>query len=108
MIKRAALCVLLAGFYALPAKADAVDGDWCADDGRTLTIDGVNIRIPSGLEIMGEYSRHAFRYVGPAGDPEAAHDVRMFLSGDDVLRVERFIDGVEQPEEEWNRCNPIA
>jgi hypothetical protein len=41
-------------------------------DGRTLTIDGPQIRIPSGARrITGEYSRHAFRYVGPAGDPES-------------------------------------
>ncbi|MFZ2103623.1 MAG: hypothetical protein WAU86_23975 [Oricola sp.] len=73
-----------------------------------MTIDGTSIRIPSGAKITGEYARHAFRYVGPVGDPEETHDVRMQLWAEDDLRVNRLIDGSEQPQEEWKRCKPIA
>jgi len=92
----------------IPACADVIDGDWCADDGRTITIDGPQIRIPSGKQITGEYSRHVFRYVGPIGDPEEAHDVRMQQWSDDDLRINRIVDGEAWPEEVWHRCKPIA
>ena len=93
---------------AVPAHADSVDGDWCADDGRSLTISGPQIRIPSGAQITGEYGRHSFRYIGPAGDPEEAQDVRMQLWSEEDLRIQRVVDGVMQPVEQWKRCKPIA
>jgi hypothetical protein len=101
-----ALCAL--PFLALPAAADAIDGDWCFDDGRSLTIDGPQIRTPTGDELTGEYSRHAFRYVGAAGSEEEAHDVLMQLWSDDELRINRIVDGEDEPQEIWHRCKPIA
>ena len=73
---------MLAGIAAMLwpglAGADAIDGDWCEAGGaRSLSIDGPSIRIPSGAEIRGEYDRHAFRYVGPDGDPEAGQVIKM-------------------------------
>ncbi|WP_372530056.1 hypothetical protein [Oricola sp.] len=101
---------LLPAFLVLaaPARADVVDGNWCSGDGRSINIDGTLVTIPSGVHVRGEYSRHVFRYVGPADGPESGHDIRMFLNGDNILRIRRFIDGVEQPEEEWRRCKPIV
>jgi hypothetical protein len=92
----------------MPARADALDGSWCSDDGRSLTIDGPKIRTPTGAKVTGEYARHSFRYVGSIGDPEEAHDVRMLLWNEDDLRIDRIVDGVKQPEESWHRCKPIA
>lgn len=108
MINAALFLFLALVLVALPARADAVDGSWCSGDGRSMMIDGSSVTIPSGAHVQGEYSRHVFRYVGPADGPESGHDIRMFLNGDDVLRIRRFIDGVEQPEEVWQRCKPIV
>lgn len=108
MTRLARLSFLALALLTGPARADAIDGDWCSEDGRSLTIDGSAIRIPSGARTTGEYARHMFRYVGPSGDPEAGHDIRMRIYSDDDMRLERFIDGVGQPEEQWRRCKPIA
>lgn len=108
MIKSALTIALLLAAPVLPAMADAVDGTWCAPDGRSLTVDGIHVRTPSGADVDGEYSRHAVRYVGLPDDPEAGHDVRLFLRGDDVLRVQRYVEGVAQPEETWTRCEPMS
>lgn len=93
---------------ATPAMADAIDGDWCGPDGRTMTIHGPSIRIPSGAEISGDYTRHTFNYVGPAGDPEDGQDVRMRIFSDDDMDLQRIINGDAQPAERWHRCKPIA
>lgn len=50
------------------ARADAIDGNWCAEDGRTLTINGPRITTPAGSTITGDYSRHGFVYVIPANE----------------------------------------
>ena len=102
------VCALYSAFAVMPAHADVIDGDWCAADGRSLSIRGAEMRIPSGAEILGEYTRHTARYVGPVGDREAGHDVRMRVSGDDDMWLERVIDGAPQPDEEWHRCKPIS
>ena len=108
MTRRILFAFFAAFLFSFPARADAIDGDWCSGDGRMMSIDGPSIRTPSGAQITGEYARHAFRYVGPIGDPEEAHDVRMQLLSEDDLRVDRIIDGTEQPQEDWHRCKPIA
>lgn len=108
MTRRILLAFFAILLFSVPARADAIDGDWCSGDGRMMSIDGPSIRIPSGAQITGEYARHAFRYIGPIGDPEEANDVRMQLRSEDDLRVGRIIDGIEQPQEEWRRCKPIA
>ena len=33
------------------ARADAIDGNWCADDGRVMTIEGPRILTPGGHRI---------------------------------------------------------
>jgi len=48
--------------------ADAIDGDWCSTDGMRMSIRGEKITIPSGKQIEGNYNRHAFDYVVPAGE----------------------------------------
>ncbi|GAB4350527.1 MAG: hypothetical protein Kow0026_06770 [Oricola sp.] len=91
-----------------PARADAIDGTWCAGDGRSMTIDGPTIHTPTGDTLTGEYSRHAFRYLGAPGGAEEAYDVRMRLWSEDELRIDRLVDGIAQPQETWHRCEPVA
>lgn len=89
---------------AVPAHADQIDGDWCSPGGKHIHIDGPKIKIPSGAHITGDYDRHGFRYVGPDGDPEAGHEVRMAQQHDGLILVWRRIDGTEGAVEEWRRC----
>ena len=67
---RVVLMSFTAIFWTMPATADQIDGEWCSDDGQTLTINGPKIVIPSGKNIEGNYARHGFTYTGPEGDPE--------------------------------------
>lgn len=99
----AALCLALG---AMPALADRIDGDWCSPTGQHVKIDGPSIEIPSGQTITGEYDRHAFRYVGPPGDPDAGVEVRMRLYSDDEMGVIRTPgDGTPVT---WKRCEMVS
>ena len=91
-----------------PASADAIDGDWCFKDGRNLTIAGPKIRTPGGLTIAGDYDRHAFRYVVPAGEAGAGDRVVMLLMSEEMLRRWEAVDASGQTQGEgavWYRCN---
>ena len=44
-----------------------------------MSIRGDNITIPSGKQIVGRYSRHAFDYVIPPGDSGAGDTVDIIL-----------------------------
>jgi hypothetical protein len=105
------VCLLAIGFLlcGVPAaQADQIDGDWCHEDGRHLYIEGPSIRTPSGAETIGEYTRHAFRYDGVDGTPEAGQDIRMQQFSDDDMRLIRSIGGTAGDPEQWRRCKPIA
>jgi hypothetical protein len=91
------VCVGFAG----PALADALDGDWCFSDGRNLNINGPAIVTPSGTSTTGDYARHTFRYVVPAGDPGAGGEIFMQQLNEQTM-VLREPDGTE---ETWKRCD---
>ena len=101
----AALAFVLA---SLPAHADAIDGDWCSRDGRHMRIEGPSITIPSGARISGDYSRHTFRYSGPAGDPEEGQDIAMRLLSEELMTLTRTAGGDAGPAEEWRRCQAMS
>ncbi len=105
-----ALSVLLfaAGGWATPARADRIDGDWCSPNGKTLSIDGPTIVIPSGRTIQGEYDRHNFRYAGPAGDAEEGQDIHMSQQSDAQMYLWRRIGGKDEPVENWRRCQATS
>jgi hypothetical protein len=86
---------------AAPARADAIDGDWCADDGRHLSIRGPAITTPGGIETDGDYARHAFNYVVPEGEASAGQSVAMTLLNENTVDVQA--DGRT---ETWLRCKP--
>jgi hypothetical protein len=98
------ICLLsvLTGTALLPvvsALADAIDGDWCFG-ARHLAIDGPDITTPGGKRLKGDYDRHGFRYVTPAGDQGAGQPVRIELQDDDHMTLQQ---GKAKPQL-WKRC----
>ncbi len=82
------------------ARADKIDGDWCAPDGaRSLAIDGPAITTPGGHAIQGDYSRHQFRYVVPPGEPGAGSAVTLRLRNETTVEI-----GLPSGTETWHRC----
>jgi hypothetical protein len=94
-----AICA--AGLSSLTARADAIDGDWCAPDGRRLSILGPAIITPGGARITGNYSRHHFRYVAPKTEPGAGETVEMSLRSEEEVWV---LPRHDAPVEAWYRC----
>jgi hypothetical protein len=95
-----ALAILLASVTL--AHADAIDGDWCATDGQHMTIAGADITTPGGKQIKGNYTRHAFEYVVPAGETGAGDTVNIFLRSE-YFAVSRQ-GAADAPLKEWRRC----
>jgi len=83
------------------ARADAIDGDWCAPDGPAqIHISGSNINTPSGTLTTGNNSRHAFSYIVPQWDPGSGDKVDMQLINEEEVRL-TVNDG--EPEI-WRKC----
>ncbi len=104
-----AVTMLAALLSAVPARADAVDGDWCFSDGRRMSIDGPQIVTPARTRTEGDYDRHAFSYTVPKGDPGAGTVISMVQIDDDTLHVgkgARRSLQMSAPEEVWHRCGP--
>ncbi len=107
MMIRAPLLIGFLAFSALlatapPASADAIDGDWCHSDGRSLTIAGPSIRTPGGAKMTGDYGRHDFAYVAPAGEPNKGATIAMRLLDENTVSVR--VAGGEGPPQTWKRC----
>lgn len=98
-----ALLALLLTLPAGPARADAIDGHWCAEDGRHLSIEGPAITTPGGKRMRGDYRRHYFSYVIPAAEPNAGAITNMTLINDNELRLKVQIDAAKT--ETWRRCD---
>ena len=86
------------------ASADAIDGDWCRDDGKRMSIHGPDIVTPGGHHIKGDYSRHAFNYVVPAGEAGAGETVAIILLSEYLAHARQ--GGPAAPVQVWNRCQP--
>lgn len=93
--------------FSVPAKADAIDGDWCFGSSN-LGIRGPDLRTPGGNQIKGDYDRHGFRYVVPAGESGAGGEVVMRLINDDNMMLTRKAGGTDGAPETWRRCKPIS
>lgn len=99
------LAILALPALAAPALADAIDGQWCNKQGSTLEIDGAKLVTPGGTRMSGDYDRHAFRYVVPAGEPGAGGTTEMVLLGDDDLDLTTGpAGGPRTAPERWRRC----
>lgn len=105
--RTAGLAALVVGLGALPAMADAIDGEWCRE-GRHFTIEGQNITTYAGTRMTGDYDRHGFRYVVPTNEPEAGTEIVMQLRGDELLDLFRRTPGgaagAQSVPEPWRRC----
>ena len=100
--KRAAIAVLFLILAPYSALADAIDGDWCSPtDAKQFRIDGAGITTPAGTQTTGDYSRHAFSYVVPVGDPGAGDEIDMQLLNEEEVQV--AVGG--GPPEIWRRCD---
>ena len=96
--------VVLAATFALntgTALADAIDGDWCNGEQR-YSIRGSEIVTPTGLALTGEYSRHAFAYDVPEGEPVAGERILMVLLNEQTMRL--HVDSTSNEGEIWERC----
>jgi hypothetical protein len=99
------LIVLVAAAMLLQTgvgRADAIDGDWCSTDGQRMSIVGEKITTPGGTQIRGNYSRHAFDYVVPAGENGSCETVSIILRGE-YLAISRR-GPADGPLTEWRRC----
>ena len=74
------IAALALSALAVPAFADAIDGNWCHNDGRRFTIRGPEIVTPGGKQMEGQYSRHWFNYTVPAPEPGAGQTIYMMLA----------------------------
>jgi hypothetical protein len=92
---------ILALITSLPAHADKIDGEWCASDGKRLSIDGPAITTPGGIRIKGNYSRHHFSYVVPERETGAGDTVEMSLQNENEVLILPH-PGAEL--ELWRRC----
>ncbi len=92
-----------AAFLSLtvPARADAIDGDWCAADGRHFSIRGPAITTPGGNAIQGNYRRHSFSYVVPPSEAGAGQAIAMLLLNEEHVAVQ-----TGNTTEVWLRCKP--
>jgi hypothetical protein len=100
----AAAAVALGWLAGAPARADAIDGDWCRADGKHMTIRGPDITTPGGTRMRGDYTRHSFAYVVPAGEPGAGDSVSIVLLSEYLAHARQ--GGVDAPVQEWRRCPP--
>jgi len=101
------LVAALVAISATPALADAIDGDWC-NGAASFHIQGPAIRTPAGKDITGDYGRHSFHYLAPAGEKDAGADVLMRLMNEETVFLVRRVGGTDSPVETWLRCKPIS
>jgi hypothetical protein len=85
------------------AQADAIDGHWCSADGKRMEIRGPDIVTPGGRAIKGDYSRHFFSYVVPAGEAGAGKTVAITLLSEYLAHAR---EGDDPAVREWRRCQP--
>jgi hypothetical protein len=99
----AASVVLLFGSMHA-ARADAIDGDWCRADGKRMQIRGPEVVTPGGNRTSGDYTRHSFAYVVPAGEAGAGENVSIVLLSEYLAHARQ--GSATAPIQVWNRCQP--
>ena len=93
-------------FSADAARADRLDGDWCRSDGKRMSINGPDITTPGGTRMKGEYARHFFSYVVPAGEDGAGQTVAIRQLSEQLAHARQGSDNA--PLQVWNRCQPTV
>lgn len=90
---------------SLPALADRLDGGWCGGGGKQIRINGPEITLPSGKVMQGDYRRHTFDYISPAGESDAGTKVRIQQLNDEQMQLYRSNGGTTAEPELWQRCD---
>ena len=85
------------------AFADAIDGNWCHQDGRRFSILGPEIVTPGGKTMQGNYSRHYYSYVPPAPERGAGQIINMTLVNENTVHMQ--YGEASGPAEIWPRCS---
>lgn len=102
----AAVAASAAVLLAAPARADAIDGDWC-NGANHLEIQGSTIVTPGRNRIQGQYGRYRFIYVVPKGESGAGGEITMtMIRGQETVHLTR--PGQTGGPEIWRRCKPIS
>jgi hypothetical protein len=96
--------VALLCLAATHARADVIDGDWCNADGKRMKIRGPEIVTPGGQQTRGDYTRHSFVYVVPAGEAGAGETVSIILLSEYLAHARQ--GAADAPIQVWNRCPP--
>jgi hypothetical protein len=86
------------------ARADAIDGDWCNQDGSNIFIEGPSIRLSDGTIVRGKNTRHAFSYVAPSGDFEAGKEILFKQRSEEEMRRVRDPQAMPEHADIWQRC----
>jgi hypothetical protein len=86
------------------ARADAIDGDWCNQDGSNIFIEGSSIRLSDGTVVTGNNTRHAFSYVAPPGDFEAGKEIYFKQRSEEEMRRVRDPQAMPEHADIWQRC----
>ncbi|HEY1361583.1 MAG TPA: hypothetical protein VGF60_05015 [Xanthobacteraceae bacterium] len=102
LIGIAGIAFALAGAGSTRAKADVIDGDWCNAEGKQMSIRGPEIVTPGGKQTRGDYTRHSFSYVVPAGEPGAGEIVSIILLNELLAHARQ--GSADGPWQEWRRC----
>jgi hypothetical protein len=107
-LKRVAVATAaLLAITTTPARADAIDGDWCMGADHML-IEGSSILTPGRNKIAGNYGRYRYTYIAPANEPGAGGEVKMvMIRGTETIHVDRP-GGVASKPEVWQRCKPVS
>jgi hypothetical protein len=69
-----------------------------------MKIRGPEIVTPGGNQTRGEYTRHSFLYVVPAGEEGAGENVSIILLSEYLAHARQGSDTA--PLQVWNRCPP--
>jgi hypothetical protein len=86
------------------ARADAIDGDWCNQDGSRIFIEGSSITLSDGTVVTGTYTRHRFSYVAPPGDFEAGKEILFVQRSEEEMRRVRDPQAMPEHADIWQRC----
>lgn len=98
-------CLTLLAF-AGPAQAGALDGTWCAPDGRRITVAGTDVLTPGGQRTTGAYNGQAFHFQVPPNEWDSGKSIWMVLKAPDSARVSTLAENQQgpPPHDRWRRC----
>ena len=95
---------------SLGAHADQINGNWCASNGQTISIDGSQVITPFGNKVSANHDRHHIDYQIPAGEPNAGDQFTANQLSDDEIRVKIVGDKgpIQGKSEIWTPCKPTV